>query len=115
MAAVRDATVGLDDLQLSPSDLHVERRVCLYFRVPYMTVWGQSLVVSGDGRALGDWDPLHGAKMSCKHVGEELVWEAHLSVPYTDSFRYRFPPPHALAFLPFSMLSSWRFRLESRG
>jgi len=74
----------------SVGEWHVDRHVSLHFRVPYMTVWGQSLVVSGDGRALGDWDPLAGARMSCKHVGEELVWEAHVSVPFVDSLRYRY-------------------------
>lgn len=81
----------------SVGEWHVDRHVSLHFRVPYMTVWGQSLVVSGDGRALGDWDPLAGARMSCKHVGEELVWEAHVSVPFVDSLRYRCGPATTLA------------------
>lgn len=68
------------------------KHVCLHFRLPFWTTWGQSLVVSGDGKVLGDWDPLQGLRMSCHHAGEELIWEAQVSVPHVRQFSYRWDP-----------------------
>ena len=40
--------------------------ISVRFRVPYPTLWGQSLAVVGAGPDLGDWDPAKGVKMACR-------------------------------------------------
>lgn len=42
----------------------------LHFQVPYMTVWGESLRVIGEGALLGNWNVERGHHMHCRHVGE---------------------------------------------
>mmetsp|Transcript_2035 Transcript_2035/g.6011 ORF Transcript_2035/g.6011 Transcript_2035/m.6011 type:complete len:951 (+) Transcript_2035:491-3343(+) len=88
------AATLVNDIPDGPAMNHFEvesvQYVCLHFRVAYMTVWGQRLVVCGDGKVLGNWDPFQGLRMSCHHQGDELVWEAQVSVPYVDSFSYRY-------------------------
>jgi Starch binding domain len=43
------------------------QRVHLQFRVPFLSTWGQSVLLIGQGALLGNWDVKKGVKMSCKH------------------------------------------------
>ena len=63
--------------------------VCLHFRISFMTRWGESLVVSGPGKTLGNSVPAQGLRMSCHHAGEELIWEVKAFVPYVPKLWYR--------------------------
>ena len=65
-------------------------RVTLLFRVPYMTQWGQNLVVVGAGERLGEWEARAGPWMGCSFEGETLVWTVILSVPWTPAIEYKY-------------------------
>ena len=65
-------------------------RVTLLFRVPYMTQWGQNLVVVGAGERLGEWKARAGPWMGCSFEGETLVWTVILSVPWTPAIEYKY-------------------------
>ena len=58
-----------------------QRRVVLHFSVPYLTHWGQSVVVYGASAVLGGWDAKRGHALACRHEGEALIWEARVRVP----------------------------------
>ena len=45
------------------------RSLTLHFQVSYMTEWGQSVKVVGEGALLGSWNPIKGHAMNCRHVG----------------------------------------------
>jgi len=45
--------------------------VSVRFRVPYPTLWGQSLAVVGSGPELGDWDVARGVRMTCRAPSSE--------------------------------------------
>jgi Starch binding domain len=62
----------------------------IHLRVPYPTRWGQNLVVTGAGAALGNWEVKRGHWMSCHHLADQLVWEAVLSVPLVPRFTYKY-------------------------
>ena len=66
------------------------QRVVLHLKVPYLTQWGQNLVVTGAGALFGNWDAAKGHKMSCYHVEEQLIWEAKLEVPLLPQYSYSF-------------------------
>ena len=66
------------------------RRVTLLFRLPFRTVWGENLVLVADEERLGGWEVGRGAPLACHHVGDELVWQALLTVSGLTSFRYRY-------------------------
>eukprot|EP00951_Prasinocladus_malaysianus_P031304 scaffold299221_cov43-Prasinocladus_malaysianus.AAC.1 len=75
MQAVTQGVAGLNHQEPALPEAEqssVAKHVCLHFRIPFWTVWGQSLVVCGDGKVLGNWDPLQGLRMSCQHIGNEL-------------------------------------------
>ena len=69
-----------------------QRRVVLHFSVPYLTHWGQSVLVYGASAALGGWDAKRGQPLTCRHEGEALVWEARVHVPAHHEAR---PAPRA--------------------
>ncbi len=69
-----------------------QRRVVLHFSVPYLTHWGQSVMVYGASAALGGWDAKRGHPLTCRHEGEALVWEARVHVPAHREAR---PAPRA--------------------
>ena len=64
--------------------------ISVYFRLAYMTVWGQHIRVLGEHRALGDWDAVKAPALACRHVGEELVWEGQVSLPKVTQIAYKF-------------------------
>jgi hypothetical protein len=51
MALMSGPTYGA--VNQMPSDK--ERRINVHFRIPYMTKWGQSIVVTGTGMLNGIW------------------------------------------------------------
>lgn len=65
-------------------------RVLVHFRTTYMTRWGERVVVFGPSAQLGSWDVARGHALTCRHEGEELVWETVLSLPWSSSFVYRY-------------------------
>ncbi|GMH36293.1 hypothetical protein BSKO_04161 [Bryopsis sp. KO-2023] len=56
----------------------VEGRMNVHFRVQYWTRWGQNLVLCGSTPRLGSWDCTRGARMTCYHDQDRLIWEVIL-------------------------------------
>ena len=56
------------------------RSLTLHFQVSYMTEWGQSVKVVGEGALLGSWNPIKGHAMNCRHVGASSSHSPLLSV-----------------------------------
>lgn len=52
-----------------PSSSSPLMTITVRFRVPYPTLWGQSLAIVGSGPELGDWDPAKGVRMACRASG----------------------------------------------
>lgn len=65
-------------------------RVNLRFKLPYMTVWGQNLMVVGSDPIFGSWNIKQGIWMTPHHEGDVLVWQAFVSVPEAFDFEYRY-------------------------
>jgi 4-alpha-glucanotransferase len=65
-----------------------ERSVLLHFTTSYMTRFGENVVVAGEGAALGAFDLARAPAATCRHAGEELVWEAVVAAPLAPSFTY---------------------------
>ena len=57
------------------------KRVNVHFKIPYTTVWGQSLVIIGSDALLGAWAVKEGVKMTPLQEGDILFWQIVLSVP----------------------------------
>ena len=62
----------------------------LHFSVKHMTCWGQSVVVCGSGALLGNWDLKRALRLSCRHVGEALVWEGQVTMPSKAACEYKY-------------------------
>eukprot|EP00798_Chlamydomonas_sp_ICE-L_P028576 gene28576-31736_t len=67
-----------------------DKRVHLQFRVPFLTNWGQSLVLCGSGALLGNFDPKKGIEMHCHHEKDVLVWECGVLIPWQPSVTYKY-------------------------
>ncbi|XP_004493319.1 4-alpha-glucanotransferase DPE2 isoform X2 [Cicer arietinum] len=55
--------------------------VKISFRLPYLTQWGQSLLVCGSVPVLGSWNVKKGVLLSPFHEGSELIWSGSITVP----------------------------------
>ncbi|GAU44872.1 hypothetical protein TSUD_329290 [Trifolium subterraneum] len=55
--------------------------VKISFRLPYLTQWGQSLLVCGSVPVLGSWNVKKGVLLTPFHEGTELVWSGSITVP----------------------------------
>jgi 4-alpha-glucanotransferase len=65
-------------------------RVNLRFKLPFMTVWGQNLMIVGSDPIFGSWNIKQGIWMTPHHEGDVLVWQAFVSVPEAFDFEYRY-------------------------
>ncbi|KAI3431637.1 hypothetical protein D9Q98_004684 [Chlorella vulgaris] len=63
--------------------------ILIHFRTAYWTEWGEHVAVCGEGPAFGDWDVTKAHWLSCRHVGEELLWEGLVPIPSLQEFTYR--------------------------
>ena len=63
-------------------------KVALHVRVAYYTSWGQHVAVVGNTAELGHWKTTpqeqqqqqRGSLLTCRHAGEDLIWEGTLVV-----------------------------------
>ena len=69
---------------------HEHPTITVQFRVAYMTVWGQHLVVIGATSELGSWDVSRAPSLNCRHAGEELIWEGQLVIPWHQELQYKY-------------------------
>ncbi|XP_076941178.1 4-alpha-glucanotransferase DPE2-like [Bidens hawaiensis] len=60
------------------------------FRIPYYTLWGQSLVVSGSEPVLGSGNVKKGLLLTPFREGDELIWGGSLSVPIGFQAEYNY-------------------------
>eukprot|EP00775_Hariotina_reticulata_P007782 gene7782-7980_t len=85
MALVSGPSYGLTQM---PSDK--ERRINVHFRIPYMTQWGQSIVLTGTGALLGNMNYDKGIILKCHHEKDALVWDALVSLPWQPCYKYKY-------------------------
>eukprot|EP00899_Mesostigma_viride_P026609 jgi/Mesvir1/7132/Mv09233-RA.3 len=64
--------------------------VTVHFRVKYMTVWGENLMISGPGHLFGSWNVKQGVWMTPLHRGDDLYWQATLSFPLGTNLEYQY-------------------------
>ncbi|PSC73748.1 4-alpha-glucanotransferase DPE2 [Micractinium conductrix] len=69
--------------------LNSDRKLLLHFRTSYFTQWGEHVAVCGEGPVFGNWDVKKAHWLSCRHLGEELLWEGIVQIPAVDEFMYR--------------------------
>jgi len=74
-----------------PSPFTRIRKVTLSFRLPYLTQWGQNLMVCGSDPALGAWKTKQGLRMTPRlQAADVLFWHATLTVPHDFSCNYSY-------------------------
>lgn len=69
--------------------LSSDRKLLLHFRTSYFTQWGEHVAVCGEGPLFGNWDVTKAHWLSCRHLGEELLWEGLVPIPAVPQFTYR--------------------------
>eukprot|EP00850_Spirogloea_muscicola_P013966 SM000097S24819 [mRNA] locus=s97:544160:552835:+ [translate_table: standard] len=73
-----------------PSPFTRYARVNLRFKLPYYTKWGQNLMISGSDPLFGAYTLKRSVWMTPQHDGDDLVWQALVSVPATLHLEYRY-------------------------
>lgn len=68
----------------------LDRRVTLHFTVPYNTVWGQNILLTGSGALLGGLQWSRARNMTCHHEKDALVWEATVVLPWKPFYTYKY-------------------------
>ncbi len=68
----------------------LDRRVTLHFTVPYSTVWGQNILLTGSGALLGGLQWSRARNMTCHHEKDALVWEATVVLPWKPFYTYKY-------------------------
>ena len=66
------------------------KRVNVRFKLPYMTHWGQNLIIVGSDALLGAWNVEKGQSMTPHHEGDILVWQVSISVPEHFKTEYNY-------------------------
>lgn len=69
--------------------LHSDRKLLVHFRTSYFTQWGEHVAVCGEGPLFGNWDVKKAHWLSCRHLGDELLWEGLVPIPVVREFTYR--------------------------
>lgn len=65
-------------------------RVNLRFKLPYYTAWGQNLMICGSDLLFGSGNIKQGVWLTPHHEGEQLVWQANVSVPENFQLEYKY-------------------------
>ena len=80
------------------------KRVNVRFKLPYMTHWGQNLMIVGSDALLGAWIVEKGQSMTAHHEGDVLVWQVSISVP--EHFETEYNSQHQMTPVKYYYLLS---------